>query len=198
VHRIQDAGLEVWAGMIVGFDNDNGDVFETQRRFIENSRISLVMVGMLSAIPKTPLYTRLAKQGRLDLSDYPSYGTNVVPLQMSREALSRGYIQLMTDLYEPNAFFDRVDAPLVAEPGWRRFAATRRWMPLYKHARSWIESGVLMARIGLRTRDRNIRSYLERIVRTAGWDSVATLCHKMRHAFSSSPACLSASSMMHS
>jgi radical SAM superfamily enzyme YgiQ (UPF0313 family) len=56
VRRIQDAGLEVWAGMIVGFDNDNGDVFDSQRRFIENSRISLVMVGMLSAIPKTPLY----------------------------------------------------------------------------------------------------------------------------------------------
>jgi hypothetical protein len=75
----------------------------------------------------------------------------------------------MTDLYEPNAFFDRVDelwldGPLVAEPGWRRFAARRRWMQLYKHARSWIESGVLIARIGLQMRDRNLkRIYFDRI-----------------------------------
>jgi len=169
VRRIQDAGIEVWAGMIVGFDNDTDEIFEVQRRFIESSRVSLVMVGMLSAIPKTPLHTRLAKEGRLDPSDNPKYGTNVLPLQMSREALSQGYIQLMTDLYEPNAFFDRVDelwlkGPLVTEPGWRRFAAMHPWIRWRKHARSWIEATILAARIGLRMQDRNLRKvYFNRI-----------------------------------
>jgi radical SAM superfamily enzyme YgiQ (UPF0313 family) len=169
VRRIQDAGLEVWAGMIVGFDSDTDDVFEVQRRFIKSSRVSLVMVGMLSAIPKTPLHTRLAKERRLDLSDNPQYGTNVLPLQMSREALSHGYIQLMTDLYEPNAFFDRVDelwlkGPLVTEPGWRRFAAMHPWTRLWKHARSWIEASIVAARIGLRIHDRTLRKiYFNRI-----------------------------------
>jgi len=163
VRRIQDASLEVWAGMIVGFDNDTDAVFDNQRRFIEGSRISVTMVGMLSAIPKTPLHARLAKAGRLDPLDNPSYGTNVLPLQMSREALSRGYIRLMAELYEPNAFFDRVDelwltGPLVAEPGWRRFATAHRWARLAKHVRGWLEAGALTARMMLQIGDGGLRS----------------------------------------
>jgi radical SAM superfamily enzyme YgiQ (UPF0313 family) len=170
VRRIQDAGLEVWAGMIVGFDNDTAEVFENHRRFIECSCISVVMVGMLSAIPKTPLHARLAKEGRLDPRDNPDYGTNVLPLQMSRETLSRGYARLMADLYEPISFFDRVDAlwlrgPLLAEPGWRRFAAGRFWSRLRKQARSWIEAGVVAARILMRVNDGALRRiYLGRFV----------------------------------
>jgi len=170
VRRVQDAGLEVWAGMILGFDNDTEDVFETQRRFVEGARISMVMAGMLSAVPKTPLYTRLAKEGRLDPSDQPSHGTNLLPLQMSRETLSRGYTGLMKDLYEPTAFFDRVDAlwlngPLMAEPGWRRFAATHPWARMCKHARSWFEACVLVARMMLLIGDRSLRKiYLRRVL----------------------------------
>jgi radical SAM superfamily enzyme YgiQ (UPF0313 family) len=170
VRRIQDTGLEVWAGMIVGFDNDTEEVFETQRRFIEGARISMVMAGMLTAVPKTPLYARLAKEGRLDSLDRPKYGTNVLPLQMSRETLSQGYTRLMKDLYEPKAFFDRVDelwlnGPLVAEPGWRRFAATHPWARMRKHARSWIEACVLVTRIMLLTGDHSLRKiYLRRVL----------------------------------
>ena len=55
VHRIQGAGMEVWCGMIVGFDNDGPSVFESQSRFFEESRIVNVLVSLLTAIPKTPL-----------------------------------------------------------------------------------------------------------------------------------------------
>lgn len=170
VCRIHNAGLEVWAGMIVGFDSDTDAVFDSQRRFIESARIGMAMAGMLAAIPKTPLYTRLAKEGRLDPLDNPSFGTNVLPLQMSRETLSRGYVGLMRDLYEPKAFFDRVDelwlnGPLVAEPGWRRFAATHPWARVRKHARSWLEACILMARMMLMMRDRSLRKiYLQRVL----------------------------------
>lgn len=170
VRRIEDAGLEVWAGMIVGFDSDADDVFDQQRRFIEDSRISVVMVGMLSAIPKTPLHARLAREGRLDSLDHPNYGTNVLPLRMSRDTLSRGYARLMIDLYEPKAFFDRVDqlwlsGPLVAEPGWRRFAAMHPGKRLHRQVRSWIEAGVLTARIIFHMRDRRLRKiYIRRLL----------------------------------
>ena len=76
----------------------------------------------------------------------------------------------MEDLYEPKAFFDRVDelwlnGPLVAEPGWRRFAATHPWARLRKHVRSWLEACILMARMMLLMRDRSLRKiYLRRIL----------------------------------
>jgi radical SAM superfamily enzyme YgiQ (UPF0313 family) len=110
VHRIQDAGIEVWCGMIMGFDNDDATIFEAQRRFIKESRITLAMMGMLHAIPKTPLYDRLLAEGRLDLCDEPEYGTNIVPLQIGREELREGYLKVVADLYRPDAYFERVES----------------------------------------------------------------------------------------
>ena len=95
VHRIQDAGMEVWCGMIMGFDSDDSGIFDRQVEFIQNCRISFSMSGMLYAIPKTPLYDRLAAEGRLDLADKSEFGTNVIPLQMSREELLDGYIRVL-------------------------------------------------------------------------------------------------------
>src|SRR4051794_3494668 len=66
VHRIQDAGIEVWSGMIMGFDNDDETIFDAQIEFIEKARIAHSMSGMLHAIAKTPLHARLAEEGRLD------------------------------------------------------------------------------------------------------------------------------------
>src|SRR4051812_21673074 len=101
VHRIQDAGIEVWCGMILGFDHDDATIFEAQRRFVERSRIPTVMVGMLTAIPKTPLHARLEREGRLDRSDPPRCGTNVIPLNITHEELRDGYVREMSDLYAP-------------------------------------------------------------------------------------------------
>jgi radical SAM superfamily enzyme YgiQ (UPF0313 family) len=110
VHAIQRAGIEVWSGMILGFDSDDATIFEAQCDFIRDARIVNAMVGMLAAIPKTPLYARLAREGRLDPSDRLVYGTNVIPLNLSREALRDGYLKVMADLHEPRAYFDRLDA----------------------------------------------------------------------------------------
>lgn len=102
--RIQNAGLDINAGFIVGFDSDDRDIFDEQFRFIQDNGISLAMVGMLQAIPRTPLYERLRQEGRLVDGD-PN--CNFVPKQMSRDELRKGYWQLVERLYSPEAFFDR-------------------------------------------------------------------------------------------
>jgi radical SAM superfamily enzyme YgiQ (UPF0313 family) len=109
VHRIQDAGMEVWCGMIIGFDNDDETIFNAQIKFIQEARIPFSMTGMLFAIPKTPLYDRLAAEGRLDLSDPPEFGTNVIPLKIGREELRDGYVRVMNELYQPEAYFQRLE-----------------------------------------------------------------------------------------
>jgi hypothetical protein len=152
VHRIQDSGMEVWAGMILGFDNDDESVFEAQRRFVAAARISTATVSMLSAIPKTPLHARLAAAGRLDPADEPAFGTNVVPLRMSREALSQGYVRLMSELYQPTAYFDRVDALYLdggvrIDHAWRAYAAEHPWLRRARHLRFWIETAAVILRL---------------------------------------------------
>jgi radical SAM superfamily enzyme YgiQ (UPF0313 family) len=110
VHRIQNHGMEVWCGMIMGFDNDDTSIFERQIEFIQQARISFSMSGMLSAIQKTPLYDRLLAEGRLDLSDSPECGTNVIPLLMTREQLRDGYLRVLTAQYDPDLYFARTEA----------------------------------------------------------------------------------------
>jgi radical SAM superfamily enzyme YgiQ (UPF0313 family) len=113
VHRIQEAGMEVWCGIIVGFDHDDSAIFAAQRRFIGEARIVNAMVNMLVAIPRTPLYARLEVEGRLDASEdeasFGAFGTNVIPRRIGRAELRRGFIELMHDLYTPEAYFERLD-----------------------------------------------------------------------------------------
>lgn len=46
IDAIQEAGLDVWCGLIVGFDSDDPGIFARQQEFVEPSRISRVMPGM--------------------------------------------------------------------------------------------------------------------------------------------------------
>ena len=63
VRCIQQHGIEVMAGFIVGFDSDPEDVFDRQVEFIEESAIPIAMVGLLQALPGTQLYRRLERYG---------------------------------------------------------------------------------------------------------------------------------------
>ncbi len=113
VYKIQNAGLDVWAGMILGFDHDDVSIFDKHIDFLYQARILHSNTGMLSAIPKTPLYERLKKEKRLDLSDKCEFATNIIPKNMTRKELQDGYINLMNKLYEPNAYFKRLDTLLL-------------------------------------------------------------------------------------
>jgi radical SAM superfamily enzyme YgiQ (UPF0313 family) len=135
VHRIQEAGMDVWCGMILGFDNDDETIFDAQREFIREARIANSMTGMLWAFRKTPLYDRLMREGRLDPADEPEFGTNVIPLKISREELRDGYISVMDDLYQPSAFFDRLDALIVTARLDMARGRTRYWK---RHPLNWL------------------------------------------------------------
>ncbi len=113
VRKVQDSGLEVMCGMIVGFDHDDPRIFQAHYEFIRQTDIMHPTVNMLVAIPKTPLYARLKNEGRLDLSTTnPSdgmFGTNVVPLGMTRDELRDGYNSLVRDLHDPDFYFERLE-----------------------------------------------------------------------------------------
>jgi radical SAM superfamily enzyme YgiQ (UPF0313 family) len=154
LRRIQERGMEVWAGMIVGFDNDDTRVFAAQRRFVTDARVPTAMIGMLSAIPRTPLYDRMKNAGRLDDSDSPAYGTNVLPANMSRDELSNGFVQLMAELYDPVAYFDRLDdlyrhARICIDRAWQDHVRTRPWLRWKRDAYCWLLTFVLLARLAM-------------------------------------------------
>jgi radical SAM superfamily enzyme YgiQ (UPF0313 family) len=116
VRRIHANGIDVLAGFIVGFDNDTLDAFDRQYRFILDSGIQAAMVGLLKALPKTPLWDRLEREGRLIPDDAHSdnckLGTNVVPKRMSYDAMVSGYRALYERLLADRAIADKIRAKL--------------------------------------------------------------------------------------
>ena len=109
VNRIQEAGLEVMGGFIVGFDSDPSNIFERQRRFIQDAGVVTAMVGMLNALPRTRLFERLKREGRLlreSTGNNLDAVVNFVP-KLDRDALINGYRALVKRLYTPREYYRR-------------------------------------------------------------------------------------------
>jgi len=112
VRRLQQAGLQVQGGFIVGFDNDSESIFQSQIDFIQKSGIVTAMVGLLQALPGTRLYERLQREDRLfsdSTGDNVSISTNIVPT-MSLETLQEGYKTILRTIYSPKNYYQRVQA----------------------------------------------------------------------------------------
>jgi radical SAM superfamily enzyme YgiQ (UPF0313 family) len=110
VKKIQNQGLEVQGGFIVGFDNDPPSIFERQINFIQKSGIVTAMVGLLNAPKGTRLYQRLKKENRLltEISgDNTDFSLNCVP-KMDYETLIEGYKKILHTIYSPRYFYYRV------------------------------------------------------------------------------------------
>jgi radical SAM superfamily enzyme YgiQ (UPF0313 family) len=110
VKALQNRGLQVMGGFIVGFDNDNPSIFERQIQFIQQSGIVTAMVGLLQAPYGTPLYDRLLKEGRIrkEMSGDNADGTtNIVP-RMDASILQQGYHRIIRSIYSAPLFYQRV------------------------------------------------------------------------------------------
>jgi radical SAM superfamily enzyme YgiQ (UPF0313 family) len=110
VRRIQQAGLQVQGGFIVGFDHDTPATFQRLIDFVQESGIVTAMVGLLQAIPGTKLHERLSRQGRLRdhvSGDNVDGTTNIVP-KMDIETLGSGYRRIMQTIYTPRVHYERI------------------------------------------------------------------------------------------
>ncbi|MDE2060285.1 MAG: DUF4070 domain-containing protein, partial [candidate division NC10 bacterium] len=179
VHKIQCAGIEVTCGMIVGFDHDDATIFQAQQQFLSEAYIPHAMLGLLYATPKTPLYDRLSKEGRLDPSDVSEFGTNVIPRNLSRHQLRDGYINAMQSLYEANAFFDRLEALYLrgylgqGQLGGEKYLKRHPWARVKYEVMNVAAAVVLMYRLIKNVREKGLRrEYCKRLWRAL---KVATL-----------------------
>jgi len=65
VQTLNNYGLEVVSGIILGLDTDRRDAGEGILEFIDQSGIPLLTINLLQALPRTPLFDRLKREGRL-------------------------------------------------------------------------------------------------------------------------------------
>jgi radical SAM superfamily enzyme YgiQ (UPF0313 family) len=144
VKKLQNAGLEVQAGFIVGFDSDTPASFERLRDFIQKSGIVTAMVGMLQALPGTKLFSRLQAEGRIkgiNSGDNVDGTTNIVPT-MAIETLSAGYRKLVRYLYTPKHYYRRLRS-LLREYNPSSFGIPLDWQYFLAVGRSVFYLGIL-------------------------------------------------------
>jgi len=141
VHKIIAHGIMVTAGMIVGFDADGPDIFQTQYDFSMLAAIPITSVGVLVAPVATPLHARMKEAGRLKDNQAETaaspWATNIAKHpKLTETQLMDGLRWLGNNLYSPRAFAERVmtfidlfgtqyTAAAAKGPATRRKAGTR-------------------------------------------------------------------------
>jgi radical SAM superfamily enzyme YgiQ (UPF0313 family) len=116
IRVIQQAGLWVLGGFIVGFDSDDEGIFDRQLEFIDRTAIAWAMAGMLMAPPTTALYDRMEREGRLIESSQATSNFSVPNFRtiLPPQVLLRGLSRLLAGLYEAEPFFKRAFRSLEA------------------------------------------------------------------------------------
>jgi radical SAM superfamily enzyme YgiQ (UPF0313 family) len=103
IDRIQSHGITVNGCFILGLDGDTPDVFDEVVHFVRESGLYEVQVTLLTAFPGTPLYRRMAAEGRLIEPENWSLRTlfdhTIAPRDMSLEELRTGFLRLVATLY---------------------------------------------------------------------------------------------------
>jgi radical SAM superfamily enzyme YgiQ (UPF0313 family) len=110
VKKIQNAGMQVSGGFIVGFDSDTPSVFQRQIDFIQQSGIVSAMVGLLNAPKNTKLYERLEAENRLTIEssgNNTDASMNFIP-KMNHNELLEGYRKIITSIYSPKPYYQRI------------------------------------------------------------------------------------------
>jgi len=139
VRTIQNKGMEVQAGFIVGFDSDKTSIFQRQIEFIQQSGIVTAMVSILNALPKTRLYQRLEKAKRL-ISSGTGNNTKISSLnfipKMDKNVLIDGFKKISATIYSPKAYYKRIKTFL------REYRPIKTKMPRLRmyHIRAFIAS----------------------------------------------------------
>jgi radical SAM superfamily enzyme YgiQ (UPF0313 family) len=107
IKALNDHGIEVVSGIILGLDSDTPQTGDAIVRFIETSRIPMLTINLLYALPRTKLHERLAAAGRL--VDDPTRESNVV-FKMPYPVVVNTWRRVIGEAYHPPRLFDRFES----------------------------------------------------------------------------------------
>ena len=106
VEILNSYGMEVVSGIILGLDQDTPETADTILAFIEASKIPMLTINLLYALPKTPLWRRLEREGRI-LSDGAGGAESNVRFLLPREVVRRSWLKCVTEANAPEPLYRR-------------------------------------------------------------------------------------------
>jgi radical SAM superfamily enzyme YgiQ (UPF0313 family) len=106
VQTINSYGMEVVSGIIMGLDTDKLDTADALIHFVEQSKIPMLTINLLQALPKTPLWDRLERENRLNHDE--SRDSNVEFLLPYDHVVSE-WKRVMKVVYAAEKLFERYE-----------------------------------------------------------------------------------------
>ncbi|MCY3777588.1 MAG: B12-binding domain-containing radical SAM protein [Candidatus Aminicenantes bacterium] len=110
VRKIQQKGMHVLGGFILGLDDDDENAFDAQIKFIQAAGIPISLIGLLTALKGTNLWDRLERENRLlnKPVEIDDTALNFKP-EMDPRALVAGYLRVIRTIYDATLenYFDR-------------------------------------------------------------------------------------------
>ena len=97
-------GLEVVSGIILGLDTDTPMTGDRILEFIRLSQIPMLTINLLYALPKTPLWERLEKEGRLVFDENRESNVNFL---LPHEQVVAMWRKCITQAYTPEFIYER-------------------------------------------------------------------------------------------
>jgi radical SAM superfamily enzyme YgiQ (UPF0313 family) len=104
-------GMEVVSGIIMGLDTDSAESPARILDFVRASQIPVLTINLLEALPRTRLWDRLAKEGRLTADE--DLESNVV-FRLPYADVVEGWRACIAEAYDPQALFDRFEHQIEA------------------------------------------------------------------------------------
>jgi len=108
--RFHDAGIMINGSFVFGFDRDGPDVFERTVEFALANKVLTATFHILTPLPGTRAFDRLALQGRILHRDWDYYDTDHAvfrPLRMTPEQLEQGHKQAYRQFSTYGSIFRR-------------------------------------------------------------------------------------------
>jgi radical SAM superfamily enzyme YgiQ (UPF0313 family) len=106
IEVLNSFGMEVVSGIILGLDTDRPETGQALLDFVDASKIPLLTINLLQALPQTPLWDRLKKADRLNEDE--GRDSNVDFLLPYEDVVS-SWRACMGAAYQPQKLFDRYE-----------------------------------------------------------------------------------------
>jgi radical SAM superfamily enzyme YgiQ (UPF0313 family) len=107
IETINSFGMEVVSGIIMGLDTDTVDTGRAVLEFVNQSKIPLLTMNLLQALPRTPLWDRLKREGRL-IEDDDRRESNVA-FRLPYDQVVAMWRDCMRIAYQPEALIARYE-----------------------------------------------------------------------------------------
>lgn len=116
IRAFQAHGIEVMLGVILGFDSDTEQTGDQMRQFLHEAETPFVLFNLLAALPKTPLWYRMEREGRLlghsteealRSDQLLTCLTTNVKYRLPNQLVRRMLCEVLTDVYRSEQVYRR-------------------------------------------------------------------------------------------